>query len=149
MHDASHDASYTCDATSTILYMEGILAMELLLVTFSLILLDIISGLIGAAMQGILSSKVARQGLMHKLAYVCAILLGHILDYAQSFVNLGLPFQLTIAVCTYIILCETLSIVENLAKINPELRGTKLLKLFVNTTNATDEQADAVEHDES
>lgn len=108
--------------------------MELLLVTFSLILLDIVSGLIGAATQGILSSKVARQGLMHKLAYICAILLGHILDYAQSFINLGLPFELRIAVCTYIILCETLSIVENLAKINPELRGTKLLKMFISTS---------------
>lgn len=113
--------------------------MELLLVTFMLIGLDILSGLIGAIVQGKLSSKVARQGLMHKLAYVCGILLAHILDYAQSFVNLGLPFQLTVAVCTYIILCETLSIVENMAKINPELRGTQLLKLFINTQERNDE----------
>lgn len=107
--------------------------MEILLVTFALIGLDIATGLIGAVAAGVLSSKVARQGLMHKLAYIGAILLAHILDYAQSFVNLGLPFKLTVAVCTYIILCETLSIIENLAKINPELRGTELLKLFVGT----------------
>ena len=96
--------------------------------------LDIATGLAAAAATGTLSSRTARKGLIHKSAFLFAILLAHILDYAQSFVNLGLPFKLQAAVCGYIIVCETLSIVENLAIINPELRGTRLLQLFKNTT---------------
>lgn len=96
--------------------------------------LDIATGLAAAAATGTLSSRVARKGLIHKSAFLFAILLAHVLDYAQSFVNLGLPFKLQAAVCGYIIVCETLSIVENLAIINPELRGTRLLQLFKNTT---------------
>lgn len=68
---------------------------------------------------------------MHKMAYVATIALAYILDYAQTFLELGLPFQLVTAACTYIILVETLSIIENIALINPELRGSGLLKLFI------------------
>ena len=97
--------------------------------------LDIATGMAAALATGTLSSRTARKGLIHKSAFLFAILLAHILDYAQSFVNLGLPFELQVAVCGYIIICETLSIVENLAIINPELRGTPLLQLFKNTTD--------------
>lgn len=107
--------------------------VEILCITCVLILLDILTGLTAAGMSGGLSSRTARRGLVHKSAYLFAILLAHVLDYAQSFLNLGLPFELQLAVCTYILLCETLSIVENLAKINPELRGTALLQLFKGT----------------
>lgn len=107
--------------------------MELILVTLILIGLDILSGTIAAAMNGTLSSKVARQGLMHKSAYLLCICLSNVLDHAQTLVDLGLGINLQDLACYYIILCETLSIVENIAKINPELRNTPLLKLFIGT----------------
>lgn len=106
----------------------------LLIATCIMILLDILTGLTAAAMRGELSSKVARQGLMHKSAYLFAIALGGTLDYAQLYLDLGLPFKLQVAVCGYVIMCETLSVVENLAKINPDLRGTPLLELFKGTS---------------
>ena len=107
--------------------------MSLLCVTLALVALDIITGVVAAAMHGELSSKVARQGLMHKSAYIACIALGFILDNAQTIIDMGLPFHIQELACYYICMCETLSIVENIAKINPELRGTPLLKLFVGT----------------
>ena len=107
--------------------------MELILITLILIGLDILSGTIAAAMNGTLSSKVARQGLMHKSAYLLCICLANVLDHAQTLIDLGLGINLQDLACYYVILCETLSIVENIAKINPELRNTPLLKLFIGT----------------
>ena len=107
--------------------------MELLIITLILIGLDIVSGTIAAGVNGTLSSKVARQGLMHKSAYLMCIFLANVLDHAQTFVDLGLDVNLQALACYYIIICETLSIIENIAKINPELRGTKLLQLFIGT----------------
>ena len=105
--------------------------MSLLCVTILLIGMDILTGTIAAGMNGTLSSKVARMGLMHKSAYMMCILLACILDNAQALVDLGLQINLQDMACYYICICETLSIVENIAKINPELRDTPLLKLFV------------------
>ena len=95
--------------------------------------MDVATGLAAAGMYGELSSKVAREGLMHKIAYLACVVLGYILDNAQTLVDLGLPFQLQDLVCYYIIMCETLSCVENIARLNPELRNTPLLKLFIGT----------------
>lgn len=107
--------------------------MDLLCVTLALVVLDIVTGTVAAGMNGTLSSKVARMGLMHKSAYLMCIALANILDNAQTIVDLGLGVHLQDLACYYIIICETLSIVENIAKINPELRNTPLLKLFVGT----------------
>lgn len=109
--------------------------MSLLCVTFALIGMDILTGTLAAGMEGKLSSKIARQGLMHKSAYLLCIMLANILDNAQHLIDLGLQFHLQDIACYYICLCETLSIVENIAKINPELRDTPLLKLFIGTNH--------------
>lgn len=114
--------------------------MSLLCVTMALVAMDILTGTMAAGMNGTLSSKVARMGLMHKSAYLMCVALANILDNAQTIIDLGLRFNLQDLACYYICMCETLSIVENIAKINPELRDTPLLKLFVGTQH--DKQAD-------
>lgn len=113
---------------------------KILLIACVLVALDIITGFTAAWLNNKLSSKVARQGFGHKSAYVFAVMLAHILDCAQSFLNLGLPFKLQIAACGYIIMTETLSIVENIAEINPELRNTALLELFKSNHPETKEE---------
>lgn len=109
--------------------------MKLICITMMLIGMDVLTGTLAAGMNGTLSSKVARQGLMHKSAYLMCIALATILDQAQTIIDLGLGLNLQDLSCYYICLCEVLSIVENIAKINPELRGTPLLKIFAGTNH--------------
>lgn len=107
--------------------------MPVICVTLALIGLDIGTGVLGAIVNGTLSSKVARQGLMHKSAYLACILLALILDNAQLIIDLQMPVNLQKLACGYICMVEVFSITENLAIINPELRDSRLLQLFIGT----------------
>lgn len=110
--------------------------MRLVCVTLALVGLDIVTGVLAAASEGGLSSKVARHGLMHKSAYLACILLALILDNAQLVIEVGLPVDLEGMVCGYICMIEVLSITENIARLNPELRDSLVLRLFQGTGQA-------------
>jgi phage-related holin len=102
------------------------------LITFYFIVLDFFTGLLKAFATGGFSSKIMRRGLFHKLSLLCVLALGWLMEYAQRFVDLGLSFAVPVgtAACVYIILMEAGSILENLCRINPDLRATKLWQLL-------------------
>jgi len=102
------------------------------LITFYFIVLDFFTGLLKAFATGGFSSKIMRRGLFHKLSLLCVLALGWLMEYAQRFVDLGLSFAVPVgtAACVYIILMEAGSILENLSRINPDLRATKLWQLL-------------------
>lgn len=102
------------------------------LITFYFIVLDFFTGLLKAFATGGFSSKIMRRGLFHKGSLLCVLALGWLMEYAQRFVDLGLSFAVPVgtAACVYIILMEAGSILENLSRINPDLRATKLWQLL-------------------
>ena len=71
-----------------------------------------------------------REGLFHKSGSVLIVVFGVLVDYAQTFVDLGVNIPFTIAICTYVILMECGSIIENVGKINPEIIPNKIKKFF-------------------
>lgn len=121
--------------------------MPIVAITLMLIGLDIVTGVLAAAVRGELSSKAAREGMMHKAAYLACILLALILDNAELIMRLGLPADLESMCCGYICMIETLSVVENIALINPELRGTALLRLFLNTSKLMENEGEWVDNE--
>lgn len=100
------------------------------LITGAFMLMDIITGLIKAFKEKQYTSSIMREGLYHKCCYILCIMLAFLVDYAQTFIDLGVDIPMTIPICTYIILNEIGSIIENLASINPELLPEKIKSYF-------------------
>lgn len=99
-------------------------------IVFLLMLIDYITGVVNAIMQGELSSKRMREGLGHKFTYVVIICVALIIEYGSDYINLGIELPVFITACTGICLIEITSIMENCVKINPELSKSNILNIF-------------------
>ena len=101
------------------------------LVVMLFIILDFVTGIIKAAIKSELSSTKMREGLMHKLSFILALLLGWLCEWSMPILGLPDVFgAVYIAVGVYIAFTEIVSILENLGDINPELKTNKFLSLF-------------------
>lgn len=89
------------------------------------ITLDVMLGTIRAVINHELSSTIARQGTMHKMGFIGAMLLCNIIDIAQGIghVNemLGYAVPVTALCTTMIISCESISIAESIQAMNPNI----------------------------
>lgn len=101
------------------------------LFALAFITLDVVSGVMKGASLGELSSRVMRTGFWHKSALVVAIILCTLIDYALTYnINIGFDMPIVEVASGYIIMMEIVSICENLCIINPELKGSNLMKLL-------------------
>lgn len=100
------------------------------LMTGAFILLDFITGLIKAFKEKDYCSSVMREGLFHKAGSILVIVFGWLVDYAQTFVDLGVQIPVALSLCTYVILMEIGSIIENVCIINPEIMPDKIKGYF-------------------
>lgn len=106
---------------------------HILIVVLLFIVIDVITGLLQAVMNKQLESTVMRNGLFHKAAFLLTIAFGYACEYGMTYLELGFKMPIVGAVCVYICLTETVSILENLGKMNPELANSKFLQLFAST----------------
>ena len=91
---------------------------------------DILTGLIKALAKEGLNSTLLRKGLYHKLSEVLTVIGAGLLQYGASYINLGVEIPALVGVASYICLMELVSIIENLAILNPSLY--KLFRPFLN-----------------
>ena len=100
------------------------------------VLLDIIVGLCKAFATGTYDSSKMRAGLWHKTGVLAVTVLAYALEACSGFLDFaalgieGFTVPVSPVVAAYVVLMETGSIIESIGVINPELRGTKLLRLF-------------------
>ena len=99
-------------------------------ITGGFIVLDMATGLIKAFKEKSYTSTVMREGLFHKGGSILMIVFGVLVDYAQTFIDLGVTIPVAGAFCTYIILMECGSIIENVGRINPEIIPDKIKSYF-------------------
>lgn len=111
-------------------------------VVFLLALIDYITGVVYAIMHGELSSERMRQGLGHKFAYLAIICVALIVEYSSDYINLGIELPVFMPVCAGICLIEVTSIMENCAKINPELSKSNILNIFKVDKKESDSKED-------
>ena len=104
--------------------------MTIYAIAFAFIVLDFVTGLIKAVATKTFTSTKMRQGLFHKVALLLCMILGFLVDHAQGYIDLGITVPVAAAVCVYICLMETTSIIENICKINPQIVPDKLAALF-------------------
>ena len=108
--------------------METLLYEILAVLVF--IIMDYITGTIGAVMHGNLSSTKMREGLGHKFAYLCVFFIAWFIDFEMGHIDIGFHSALTPIVTIGIVLIELSSIIENIGKINPELAQAEFMKIF-------------------
>ena len=99
-------------------------------IVFLLVVIDYVTGVVNAIMQGELSSEKMREGLGHKFTYLAIICVALIVEYGSDYINLGIELPVFIPVCAGICLIEITSIMENCVKINPELNNSNILNTF-------------------
>ena len=108
------------------------------------ILLDVLTGICKGAATHNLSSEKMKTGFWHKLGIIAALVVAGLIDAAAgSGLDLGFEVPVFEAVCGYVVIMELLSILENIAEINPELAGSRVFQLL-RTTDAIE----AVEHED-
>lgn len=98
--------------------------MTLIFVTFGMMFLDIISGVISAVINKNYSSEELRKGLGHKLGYIfvmCTVAIIQVAMFDDRF-SVEFGFPLLDVVCGFIIFMEVTSIIENACLINPNLK---------------------------
>lgn len=105
--------------------------MKIILVALVFNGLDLITGIIGAIRDGeqIKSSKL-RDGLFKKVGFIFCYTLAIVINYAKTFLTLPFGVDLVPVICTYAIVTEVVSIIENISKINPDILPDKLKELI-------------------
>lgn len=91
-----------------------------------LMVLDFLSGTISAVIKHDWSTKVMREGLLHKCSLVLCMVLGVVLNVAQRYMDLGITVPVYQSISVYIALMEAGSVLENVCKANPKLVPEKL-----------------------
>ena len=87
-----------------------------------LIALDVVVGFSGAAITRTISSSKMRAGLLHKLMELAAVALADIVDGALlGGFDIVEGSPLLISVCAYLALMEAASVLELIAKYNPDI----------------------------
>ena len=107
----------------------------------SLILLDVITGILKAGYEQNIQSTIMRKGLYHKLAEILGIFLSTIIENGAQYININIGFPFSLAIISYISVMEILSIIENICGINPDLFKVfrKYLKIFKTEEGDDDE----------
>lgn len=105
--------------------------MKIILIALIFNGLDLITGIVGALRDGdqIKSSKL-RNGLFKKVGFIFCYALGIAINYAESYLTLPFGVDLVPVICTYAIITEVVSIIENISKINPDILPDKLKSLI-------------------
>lgn len=105
--------------------------MKIILVALVFNGLDLITGIVGAIRDGeqIKSSKL-RDGLFKKIGFIFCYALGVAINYAETFLSLPFGVDLVPVICTYAIVTEVVSIIENIYKINSDILPDKLKELI-------------------
>lgn len=92
--------------------------------------IDFITGFISALKLGTVSSSKMRDGMFKKVGFVFCYIVAVIIDVYGGYVGFSLPVKVLPVIVTYAIMTELVSILENIAKINPDLKISKLREIF-------------------
>lgn len=104
------------------------------------VVLDLVSGVAAAYARREVESPKLREGLWHKAGYIFVLFCSILVEWAMNEgMDLGFSLPLVMPVCCWISLMEMVSILENSAKINPELSNVPGFERLKNVERKTSE----------
>lgn len=92
------------------------------------IVLDVITGFMNALMHSEVDSSKMREGLFHKATFIILIVLFMFIEYVQEYFQFMTELPTGLMVCVYVCVTELVSIMENLAAMNPTISEWKIFK---------------------
>lgn len=93
-------------------------------------LIDILSGVISAVKYKNLNSAKMRDGMFKKVGFILCYVLAIAIDKYGYMIGFNLSFSILPVIIGYAVMTEIVSILENVNKINPDLKISKLKTLF-------------------
>ena len=106
--------------------------------TFAFMVLDFVSGMAQAIKNQCFNSTTMRAGLFNKFGSICIVAVGALIDRCQQFLDLGYNVPVAGAFCSYIIIMEIGSIMENVSSINKNLIPENIRKILEKAKNTLD-----------
>lgn len=101
-----------------------------LVIVFSFIVLDFVSGMIKAFKNNDFDSSIMRDGLINKMGELLILILAELAEKALPYFDISIGKPIFTGICTYIILMEIGSMIENVGNINQEIVPEKIRKFF-------------------
>lgn len=102
----------------------------ILALCLAMMVLDLVTGYVGAWQRKEIKSDKMRTGLFHKASFCFLIIMGFLLELSAQVADLGIPVPATAALCVWIILIEANSVWENIIKMNPEAAALPFKDVF-------------------
>ena len=124
----------------------GVVAIPIL-VLIAVMIVDYVTGLVGAYIDRQLNSRIGIVGIIKKISYLGLVAVGMVADYiiysalSQIGVNIELGYCVGMVIVIWLIINELISILENLAEIGVPLPAfiTKLIERLKNTVESKTE----------
>ena len=91
---------------------------------------DLVSGIIQALKNKSLQSAKLRDGLFKKIGFLICYFLAWLIDTYGNEIGFNIAIDDLQVVVLYVCLTETISVIENISKINSDLMPEKLMELF-------------------
>lgn len=91
---------------------------------------DLISGIAAALKEKDLQSSKLRDGIFKKAGFLFCYALAFLVDRQGAYIGLNLEVEILPVIVSYVVLTETVSIIENISKLNSDLLPDKLLEMF-------------------
>lgn len=119
------------------------IVQAMLFAVLILILADMLFGIINACYHKEFSSKVLREGLIHKTGELALVLVGIIIDgLIFAGIDVGMNGPILGVMLSAIIVMELGSLMELAAKMNPELSGMQVFKMLASVKENAIEEGD-------
>lgn len=83
---------------------------------------DFVSGICSALYLGEFKSRLMREGLIHKVTELAIIGLAYGVEICLPYIGIEINVPLVVPIVCYLVVMEIGSIIENLVKINPDMR---------------------------
>lgn len=93
-------------------------------------LTDLLSGIVVAVKRKQLKSSKLRDGVFKKVGFIICYFLAWLVDNEGHLIGFSLGVKVLPILVLYVALTELVSILENVAKINPKLTTKKLFEIF-------------------
>lgn len=99
-------------------------------VVFTFIVLDLVSGMIKAFKRHDFDSSIMRDGLINKSGELLILVLAGLAEKALPYFDISIGEPIFNGICTYIVLMEIGSVIENAGHINKAIVPAKIRKFF-------------------
>lgn len=96
------------------------------------IVVDFFTGILLALKNGEFTSKKMREGLYNKASEIILVAMAYMITIAMRYYDLPYPNAVSVSICSYTIIMEIGSIIENLGNINQRILPNIIRKVFKN-----------------